>query len=116
MAIPHLTPDQVTQVSGLVAQYITTQRQKYAPRSIRLAAPQKARMAGFFSPDLLDAARILVLSGERVANPDFYPMLRSLGFDNLPDQSTMGAITFFRHRGVARTVHRRAVISRACSC
>jgi hypothetical protein len=27
-------------------------------------------------------------------NPDFYPMLRSLGFNNLPDQSTMGAITF----------------------
>jgi hypothetical protein len=41
-----------------------------------------------------DDARLLVLSGERVANPDFYPMLRSLGFDNLPDQSTMGAITF----------------------
>jgi hypothetical protein len=35
-----------------------------------------------------------VLQGERVANPDFYPMLRSLGFNNLPDQSTMAAITF----------------------
>jgi hypothetical protein len=28
-----------------------------------------------------------------VLNPDFYPML-SLGFDNLPDQSGMAAITF----------------------
>ena len=27
-------------------------------------------------------------------NPDFYPMLRSLGFHNLPDQSAMAAITF----------------------
>ncbi len=35
-----------------------------------------------------------MLQGERVANPEFYPMLRSLGFNNLPDQSTMGAITF----------------------
>ena len=35
-----------------------------------------------------------MLQGERVANPDFYPMLRSLGFKNLPDQSTMAAITF----------------------
>jgi hypothetical protein len=26
--------------------------------------------------------------------PDFYPMMRNLGFNNLPDQSTMGAITF----------------------
>jgi hypothetical protein len=37
---------------------------------------------------------VLVLQGERVANPDFYPMLRSLGFNNLPDQSEMVAITF----------------------
>jgi len=51
-------------------------------------------MAGFFSAQLLDSARIVVLQGERVANPEFYPMLRSLGFNNLPDQSTMGAITF----------------------
>ena len=49
---------------------------------------------GFFSPQLLEGTRLLVLQGERVANPDFYPMLRSLGFSNLPDQSTMGAITF----------------------
>src|SRR5207237_6275349 len=27
-------------------------------------------------------------------NPDFYPMLRSMGFKNLPDQSAMAAITF----------------------
>jgi hypothetical protein len=94
MAIPNLTPDQVTQVSELVARYITIQRQKYASRSIQLAAQHKARMAGFFSPDVLYTARILVLSGERVANPGFYPMLRRFGFDNLPDQSTMGAITF----------------------
>lgn len=94
MATPYLTREQIAQLSGLVAQYVTTQRERYAPRAIPLSAQQKARMAGFFSPDLLDDARLLVLSGERVANPDFYPMLRSLGFDNLPDQSTMGAITF----------------------
>ena len=29
-----------------------------------------------------------------MTNPDFYPMLRSLGLNNLPDQSTMAAITF----------------------
>jgi hypothetical protein len=51
-------------------------------------------MNGFFSPQLLDVTRLLVLQGERVANPDFYPMLRSLGLNNLPDQSTMAAVTF----------------------
>jgi hypothetical protein len=94
VAIPYLGPEQIAQVSGLVAQYITTRREKYAARAIPLSAQQKAKMAGFFSPELLDNVRLLVLSGERVANPDFYPMLRGLGFDNLPDQSAMGAITF----------------------
>jgi len=91
---PQLTPDQIAQVSGLVSQYISTQREKYATRAIPLSAPQKAAMNGWFSPQVLDGTRLLVLQGERVANPDFYPMLRSLGFNNLPDQSTMAAITF----------------------
>jgi hypothetical protein len=51
-------------------------------------------MAGFFSHQVLDSAHVLALQEERVANPDFYPMLRDLGFKNLPDQSGMGAITF----------------------
>jgi hypothetical protein len=91
---PQLTPDQIAQVSGLVTQYISTQREKYSPRAVPLSAQQKAAMNGWFSPQVLDGTRLLVLQGERVANPDFYPMLRNLGFNNLPDQSTMGAITF----------------------
>ena len=51
-------------------------------------------MEGFFSPQLLDGAHLLILTGERVANPAFYPMLTNLGFNNLPDQSAMAAITF----------------------
>jgi hypothetical protein len=47
----------------------------------------------FFSPQLLKESRLLVLQGERVANPDFYPMLKTLGFNNSPDQSRMGAST-----------------------
>lgn len=38
--------------------------------------------------------RFLVLTGEKVGNPDFYPMLRNLGFNNLPDIPAMAAITF----------------------
>ena len=91
---PQLTPNQIAQVSGLVSQYISTQREKYAPRAIPLSAQQQAALKGFFSSQVLDGTRLLVLRGERVGNPDFYPMLRGLGFNNLPDQSTMGAITF----------------------
>jgi len=94
MPTPQLAPEQIAQVSGLVSQYISTQREKYAPRAIPLSAHQQAALKGFFSPQVLDGTRLLVLKGERVGNPDFYPMLRRLGFNNLPDQSTMGAITF----------------------
>ena len=93
-ATPRLTPDQVAYVSGLVAQYISTQRDGYGSQAIPLSAQQKANMDGFFSSQLLESTRVIVLQGERVANPDFYPMLKSLGFKNLPNQSRMGAITF----------------------
>jgi len=94
MPTPRLTPEQIAQVSGLVSQYISTQRDRYGSRATPLSAQQKAAMAGFFSPQLLESTRVLVLQGERVANPDFYPMLKGMGFKNLPDQSRMGAITF----------------------
>jgi hypothetical protein len=93
-ATPKLTPDQVAQVSELVAGYISSQRRKYAPRAVPLSAQQRAPLEPFFVREVLDNVRVLVLEGERVPNPDFYPMLRGLGFNNLPDQSAMGAITF----------------------
>ncbi len=114
MALPKLTPDQIAQVSGLVCQYITTQREKYASRAVPLSAQQRAAMNGFFSPQVPDGTRLLVLQGERVANPDFYPMLTSLGFSNLPDQSTMAAITFSRRCCLARAVFGWIAISRTC--
>jgi hypothetical protein len=51
-------------------------------------------MNGWFLPQVLDGTRLLVLQRERVANPDFYSMLKGLGFKNLPDQASMAAITF----------------------
>jgi hypothetical protein len=77
-----------------VSKYITTQRHKYGSRAIPLSVQQRAGMNLFFSSEVLDTTRLLVLQGERVSNPDFYPLLKGMGFNNLPDQSTMGAITF----------------------
>ena len=94
MAMPQLSPQQIAQVSGLVAQYITTQRERFSPQAVPLAAAQRAAMAGFFQPQALDAARVLVLDAIRVENPPFYPMLVGMGFSNLPDFSQMAAITF----------------------
>lgn len=46
------------------------------------------------SSHLLDEIRLLVLNETRVENPNLYPMLRRMGFDDLPDQSTSASITF----------------------
>jgi hypothetical protein len=94
VAAPKLSPDQIAEVSNLVAGYILAQREKYAPRAVPLSAPHRAPLKPFFSEEVFNSTRVLVLEGERVPNPEFYPMLRNLGFSNLPDQSTMGAITF----------------------
>jgi hypothetical protein len=51
-------------------------------------------MASFFRSDVLETTRILVLEEERIANPNLYATLRSLGFSNLPDFAGMGAVTF----------------------
>ena len=91
---PKLTADQVAQVSQLLAEYISAQRGKYAPRAVPLSIQQRATLEPFFARQILDKVRVLVLEDERVQNPEFYPMLRGLGFKNLPDQSAMGAITF----------------------
>ena len=92
--MPQLTREQIAKVSGLVAQYITTQRERFSPQAAPLAQAQRETMAGFFLPQALDAARVFVLRGTRVENPPFYPMLVGMGFSNLPAFSKMAAITF----------------------
>jgi len=94
MVMPVLPPAQVAQLSELVAQYISNQRTKYFPTAAVLSTQQKATMEGFFSTELLNETRLLVLVEQRVANPDFYSTLAAIGFANLPDQSAMAAITF----------------------
>jgi hypothetical protein len=94
MAMPILPPATIDQVSKLVEEYIRVQRETYFGRAIPLSVSQRTAMAPFFSLDLLDATRLIFLTGERVTNPEFYPMMQVAGFDNLPNQSTMAAITF----------------------
>lgn len=94
MPSPKLNSDQIGQVSELVSQYITAQRGKYVARAVPLSSQQKAPLEPFFAREVLANVRVLVLEGERVPHPEFYPVLRDFGFRNLPDQSAMAAITF----------------------
>jgi hypothetical protein len=94
MATSQLSPDQIAWLSDAVAQYITAQRNRHAPRAAAIPAAARTALRGFFTPTVLDTTHVLTLHDERVQNPDFYPALEALGFRNLPDQSAMGAITF----------------------
>src|SRR5262249_39606125 len=79
----------------LAARYISGQRNKYFPLAEPLSRQQRAAMAGFFTPELLDETRLLVLKeGQRGVNPQFYSVLRAIGFMDLLDPSAVAAITF----------------------
>jgi hypothetical protein len=92
--MPQLTPTQIQQIATQVAGYIQDQRAAFAGRATPLLQALAVQMNAFFRPELLNSTRAVVLQGERVADPDFYPMLQGLGFANLPDFSGMAAITF----------------------
>jgi len=84
---------QMRWLSNAVAEYIVAQRDRYTPRAEPFTEQLRRALAAFFTPAVL-GTRVVTLHSERVHNPDFYPQLEALGFRNLPDQSTMGAITF----------------------
>jgi hypothetical protein len=93
--MPSLTPEQITQISGFVADYIRHQQDRYRARAAPLTAAQKAAMNGFFTPALLDRVRLLTLPrDQRSPNPAFYPQVRQLGLQDLPDFADMAAVTF----------------------
>jgi hypothetical protein len=92
--MPQLTPDQIQQLSGLVAEYIRAKQEIFAGRAVRVPTTLRLPLNLFFRPDVLNTTRVVVLQNEHVANPDFYPMLLELGFMHLPDFSGMAAITF----------------------
>ena len=60
-----------------------------------MSAVLRVQFNHFFRADVLSSVRVTELETERVANPSFYPMLQDLGFQNLPNFRTMGAITFY---------------------
>jgi hypothetical protein len=94
MNSPPLSAEQISQVSGLVADYISAQRLKALPYAVALGNDQLRSIEGFFLREVLDGVRLLARDGTRLDNPPFYEMLRQMGFNNLPDFSQMAAVTF----------------------
>jgi hypothetical protein len=92
--MPELNNEQIQFVSRAVAEFISDQRATFMDEAKPLSVEQQTTVKPFFDDELLESARVVVLTDRRVANPRLYIALRALGFHNLPDFSTMAAITF----------------------
>jgi len=84
----------ISQLASMVEDYVTSSRKKYAPQAVPVTEAQSTAMRSFFSPAVLDSARLCVLRGTRVSNPPMYTMAKMMGIRNLPDFAAMTAITF----------------------
>ncbi len=87
------TPAQIAQGVAWVSTYLQEQREYYFPASGPLSSRRKASMWPYFSPALLDQARVVELRGARVAVPEFFAQARALGFEP-PEITHMDSITF----------------------
>ena len=94
MDLKNLPPAMVSQLANMVEDYVTSSRKKYASAAVPLTDTQRNAMQPFFSPAVLDSARLCVLRGTRVSNPPMYAMAKMMGIRNLPDFAAMIAITF----------------------
>jgi len=92
--LPYLSPGQIKEISEAGAAYIDGQRSRFGGRGTKLPREQISELCAFFRADLLYSIRLFVLEDERVPNPPFYPMMRAMGFANLPDFALMAAVTF----------------------
>ena len=92
MTIPRLSGAQVEYIITLVIDFIQERRRAFSPAGAPLTNDQRARFAPYFPEDVLNTTRFLRV--DELANPRFYPELAGLGFNNLPQFSTMAATTF----------------------
>ena len=94
MDLKNLFPAMVSQLANMVEDYVTSSGKKYAPEAVPLTDELRTAMQPFFSPAVLDSARLCVLHGTRVSNPPMYAIAKMMGIRNLPDFAAMTAITF----------------------
>jgi hypothetical protein len=94
MDLSKISPGLIGQVAGMVAEYISSSRNKYGAKAVPLTPDQRTAMEPFFPPEILDQTKLLVLRGQRIQDPGFYTMARMMGFRDLPSFSDVAAVTF----------------------
>lgn len=92
MATPELNLAQIQHIAQQLAEFITDQRQKFAPLAQPLTEEQRVCFAPYFPASILTNTRFVRV--DNLVDPPFYPELEKLGFSNLPQSSSMAAATF----------------------
>jgi hypothetical protein len=88
------TEDQVLHLCARVCGYIRGQRERYLSIGELLDSRPAAVMGPFFSPQLLAAAKVVQLVGQRITEPSFGQEIRALGFPGLLQVTHMASMTF----------------------
>jgi len=69
-------------------------RKYYSGRSYPIPIKLRRGVEAFFDPAFLSSIRICVLDNGHVPDPAFYPLLRVIGFRDLPSFRGVAAVTF----------------------
>jgi hypothetical protein len=94
MDLSNLPTTLVSQLTAAVAGFIVASRKKYGANAVPLTPAQKHAMQPFFSREILDQVKVVVLNGSRVEDPPFYAMAKMMGIRNLLSFSEVAAVTF----------------------
>lgn len=89
---PLKVPEEFIQTAAnQVAAYISEQRALFQGKAVPIPTDDKAALQPFFSPTVLDEARVACA---KISDPSFYAQLSSLGIRDMPAFSDLAGITF----------------------
>ena len=72
--------------------WVRSQRDLHRPSTRSLSQQERLALSGFFDPEILEKARIIVVPV--IQNPSFYSDLEQMGLYAPPDFTTMTGITY----------------------
>ena len=89
------TEARIAEMAAGVAAYFSGERKLYLPHSEPLAAEWRLTLEPYFSLELLDKLRIVVLrGGARIPPPPFYAEALAMTGDRFPDFVHMASVTY----------------------
>jgi hypothetical protein len=84
----------ILETTARMGDYLRQQRNRYFPAGKPLPGRHKTTLRNFFSPGLLERARVVELDGARIPAPTFYSELKARGVAKLPEITHMHSLTF----------------------